>query len=608
MKKPKLVRLIVVLMTLAIGCSLTAYAAETLSTGADVMLVIDDTVSMKRNDPNRIATAALQRFAALVPSDGGTRVGMATYSSKILTEQPIAAVNNSNVDSIRDYADKGLTQDGHYTDLPTALKYAVDKLKGLPAGDNQQAIIAVSDGENDFANDDDRQRSEKNLQEVLAAGIPVHIIAINASNKSSVNSYLQSIADATGGSLNIVKSGDEVANVLDGITNTLFNYEIDQKNHFESEVGADPVDWNFNLQDGVFEANLQLTHSEELDLSLFGPDGMNIPMDEASGIVSYDTPTSDGLLTTIKMLEPMEGQYNLRMLSKGNVQYVLGEIVLNNEIYIEVSLSNEHPNKGDDFTVTAMLMRGGEAYTDLAFSNLSAVVSIDGQETEMAANNRGFSADLQAPADGTYDLLVNVAGHTFNRSSDPIKLTVGSGVTGAGGSNFSQTAKKASLPIWLIIVVFAVIVAIIVAVLVFIKSKKGTSIPTFEYVPLPGTMNIVYNDPNHVISWMLVINPKYNFSKRKPKINLGTALRAVANEQEIPSVFDKITIAGIRFSNELFLEVAGDIGTEETPNPINQQMQINTGMESEFDSFDDDLSTTLHFSNGAYAVLTYTLV
>lgn len=611
MMKSKLIRLMAVIMALAVGFALTANAAESLSTGADVMLVIDDTVSMQRNDPNRIATAALQRFAALVPSDGGTRVGMATYASKILTEQPIEAVDNTNVASLRSYADKGLTQDGHYTDLPTALKYAVDKLQGLPASDNPQAIIAVSDGENDFANDEDRQLSEKNLQEVLAAGIPVHIIAINASGKQSVNDYLQGIADATGGTLNIVKSGDEVANVLDGITNDLFHYEIDQENHFESEVGTDPVDWVFELEDDVFEANLQLTHTDELELSLIGPDGADIPMDEANGIVSYDTPTKDGLLTTIKMLEPAAGQFDLRMVSKGNVQYVLGEIVLNNEIYIEVSLSNDQPQAGEEFTVTAMLMRSGEAYTDLAFGNLSAVVSLDGQETEMTANNRGFSANLKAPADGTYPLVVNVAGHTFNRSSDPIELIVGSGsAAGAGTVGPVQPAnqEESGIPIWLIAVICAVIAVIIIAVIVLLKSRKESSDSGPSSFQLTGSMNVVYNDPKQVVSWMLVVNPGYNYSKKKPRVNLGATLRAAADGQEIPDVFDKITIAGIRFGSELYLEIAGDLGTKDKPDPINQQMQINTGMGSEFDSFDDDLSMTLHFANGAYAVLTYNLI
>ena len=50
---------------LALTCAMPASAEEQEETkvkSIDAMLVVDDTVSMQRNDPNHIASVALQKF------------------------------------------------------------------------------------------------------------------------------------------------------------------------------------------------------------------------------------------------------------------------------------------------------------------------------------------------------------------------------------------------------------------------------------------------------------------------------------------------------------------------------------------------------------------
>ena len=112
-------------------CQVTALAEETKTVALDVVLVVDDTVSMQTNDPNHIATVALQQFAGSIPSVG-SRVGMATYSADLLTQQPVIEVDSpEDAEQLRQYAQNGLTQNGRYTDLPSALKYAVDQLNQL---------------------------------------------------------------------------------------------------------------------------------------------------------------------------------------------------------------------------------------------------------------------------------------------------------------------------------------------------------------------------------------------------------------------------------------------------------------------------------------------
>ena len=178
----KLVCLLCVLAVMLSGVAV--FAAETQSVALDLYLVVDDTVSMQRNDPNQIATVALNKFANDLPREG-SRVGMATYAATILTELPVIEINGEEAKTqLVEYANDGLRQDGHYTDLPSALNYAATQLQQLPASDNLQYIIAVSDGENDFLSDTDRQNSDAALEQVIASGIPCYRIGINNASGS----------------------------------------------------------------------------------------------------------------------------------------------------------------------------------------------------------------------------------------------------------------------------------------------------------------------------------------------------------------------------------------------------------------------------------------
>ena len=246
---------------LALACVMPVSAeeqGETKTTSLDVMLVVDDTVSMQRNDPNHIAALALQRFAERIPGEG-SRIGMATYDDDILTStskltgtgQPMMRVyKQDDKEKLKEYARTGLTQDGRFTDLPSALYFAVEQIQNLAPLDNTPAIIAVSDGENDYISTAAEALSEQKLDKVIESGIPVYLIVIHAGDSTDVRDYMQGIADDTGGKALFVDSGDEIDTFLVDVVDELYDFDT-SANILAKDIGPEPEDWKFSLPEGV---------------------------------------------------------------------------------------------------------------------------------------------------------------------------------------------------------------------------------------------------------------------------------------------------------------------------------------------------------------------
>lgn len=594
------------LILTATGATLVA-AEETKTASLDLMLVVDDTVSMQRNDPNHIATVALQQFADKIPSMG-SRIGMATYDDDIMTSQPMLEVDDAqDNETLKQYAQSGLTQGGHYTDLPKALNYAVDQLQALPESDSPQAIIAVSDGENDFATDVDQAASDAALQKVMDAGIPVYLIAINSGDTSRISAYMDGIANGTGGKAYYVSSGDEIPNILGEITNGLYQYVVDTDNGFDNEVGQTPVDWAFSLEDGIFEANLELTHNGQLEMHLFGTDGNEIPMTEENGIVSYSVQANDSLQTTVKMLEPAAGNYVLTMKSLDEPQHVLGDVILNKEIYVQVDLSETQVAPGQEFSVSASLMRGDVAYTDLAFGNLNAQVTMGDQSVPMTNNAKGFACNLTAPqTEGQYELSVVVQGKTFNRTSDPVVIQVGTGAATAA-SSATQNQDKGGFPFWLL-GILAVVVVVIVLVVLKIKNRSGYK--AAEYIPLQGNLMVAYYKPGHAFVKDSILRPGAYYRKRKPKTSLGEMLSdSIDWNVEVPAAFNNILIAGRMFGKQMVVEITSVPGADDPEEPVNVRLTVDNGMmdEDDMDSFEDIPTASIRFADGSTLEISYTI-
>lgn len=622
---------------MALACTAAASAAETKIPNYDIMLVVDDTGSMRRNDPNSIASVALQRFADSIPMEG-SRIGMATYSEGILSALPMIEIKDqSGKETLKEYAQTGLTRGGAYTDLSTALEYAVSQLRNQPKSDSFQAIIAVSDGENTYANDTARRRSEENLAKVMEVNIPVYLILISAEDSSSVRDYMDNIATGTGGKLFQVDSGDAIDGVLSEIKSDIYN-DVTSPDTIITVVHDEPVEWPFRLADNIFEANVKLTYSDKsLSMQLKDANGREIPMDESNGIIVSHVEDYSGIQTNIKLLEPAAGDYTLVLTSQDAPQTVMGEVIWNYEIYVDVEMSPSQVTEGELVTVTARLMRGDEPYKDLSFTNLTAALTLDGQafdggDGKMDWNDAdgyfqcSFSAPSPSDASLTqedHEVVVTVRGtSTFHRSSAAQLLTVVTAVpstparplpvTPAGPVNpdpsasASQPVSGLVNPLWIVLGVAALLALVLIFVLLARKLGKKTS--GTEYIQLQGTLIVTYYQPGHSFTWEKYVQPGSYYSKRNPRESLGKMLRDQQDFGNVPPYFDTVMVGGVRHADgQQFVEISARLGTPEEPQQFVQTLSVDNGMQQEdIDAFGEPPCVTLHFEDNSEAEITYT--
>lgn len=617
---------------LALACVMPVSAeeqGETKTTSLDVMLVVDDTVSMQRNDPNHIAALALQRFAERIPGEG-SRIGMATYDDDILTStskltgtgQPMMRVyKQDDKEKLKEYARTGLTQDGRFTDLPSALYFAVEQIQNLAPLDNTPAIIAVSDGENDYISTAAEALSEQKLDKVIESGIPVYLIVIHAGDSTDVRDYMQGIADDTGGKALFVDSGDEIDTFLVDVVDELYDFDT-SANILAKDIGPEPEDWKFSLPEGVFEANIELTHKLELDMELFvPPDGTPSPLEGNGGVSVSSMPDRDGLKTIVRLMEPDDGDYVLRLSSPLGKQPVIGEIILNNEIYVEVDLTPNPAKKGDIAEVTASLMRGGKLYKNLEFTNLEASVSVDGGQPETMERDDAasvFRYNLTVPSKkDELKVTVTVRGQkSFLRSSDPVTLVMerSGGLFDRSHGNIGSGvgSSRSSLPVWVIILAVVFLAAIILAVILMILRRRGGGGGFRQYIRLDGTLTVTYLDDARQHVWENYVRLGTHYTKRNPHECLGKLLREQRTYDEIPMYFDKIQVAGLRLSNgQLCLEVVGEFDTPTGPEKVNQRIEISNGFSADDMGgmgFSDGMSSALVvFPDGMQAELRFSL-
>ncbi len=183
---------------LVLGLLLAASAAVAHAAPRDVMLVLDNSGSMRANDPARLSVSAVTDFIRNQSSD--TRVGIVTFADTPTLAKPLTPVLPGERERLLGGLDN-LDFSGQWTETAAAVERALYELRVNGREHAGKAIILMTDGIIDTGNVERDLEKARWLRERLteqARGQGVRIFGI-AFTENADYELLQSVSQATDG-------------------------------------------------------------------------------------------------------------------------------------------------------------------------------------------------------------------------------------------------------------------------------------------------------------------------------------------------------------------------------------------------------------------------
>ena len=132
----------------------------------DVMLVLDNSGSMKKNDPKFLVTEAIKEFIS--QKNENTRVGIIIFDSKVHLKVSLTVASFANRETILSSIEE-INYKGQYTDFPAAIERAIYELKDNGRSESTKSIIFMTDGIVDTGDANRDLEKSRWMREDLAA-------------------------------------------------------------------------------------------------------------------------------------------------------------------------------------------------------------------------------------------------------------------------------------------------------------------------------------------------------------------------------------------------------------------------------------------------------
>jgi pSer/pThr/pTyr-binding forkhead associated (FHA) protein/Mg-chelatase subunit ChlD len=177
----------------------------------DVMLALDNSGSMRHNDPQGLVKQAVTEFASHLPAQ--SQVGIVRFDQRIQVIQPLTKVSDPGFSSILANSLKQIDYSGKWTDIPGGIERGIYTLNHDGRPDALHALVFFTDGIVETGNSAKDMERSKWLRESLAAEAKQKGIRIFGVGFTEDSDYelIQSVAQTTGGEHYRVLKASDVA-------------------------------------------------------------------------------------------------------------------------------------------------------------------------------------------------------------------------------------------------------------------------------------------------------------------------------------------------------------------------------------------------------------
>ena len=457
---------IVLLLSMAIllGMMSTAFAVDVQSEREykplDMVVVLDNSGSMKTSDQNRLALAAVRMLVNMMPA-ADSRVGVIGFNTKPVPLTKDSA-GNATLVPLADFADLKSVRDSvkpdkavyaHDTAIGNALNAAAELLAQQSDDTHDHAIILFTDGVDDFKDDyaktpmlwpalyaETEENETKAVQWARKDGCKVYCLGydylIPGSGAHSMGANgeglvkLQNIAGSTGGKFGVI-------NEVKDMEQMMIDFLANVCNLFYKSVSTLPGDGGeysceFFVTPGIVEANVRIAGGDANAISageihLYDPSGKEVKL-ENSGNVRYDV---DIGAASIKVIMPQSGKWKLTIKGIRGDEIHVGLLEHSRlSLSSEVSFPDGNPENvaysGDELGIRAWLTDGGQDVTDESVYDAVTAAKVilvprsnpDARtETALTLGDKEFTGTVKIPDEAVYDMTIRLEWDTIYREN-----------------------------------------------------------------------------------------------------------------------------------------------------------------------------------------------
>jgi pSer/pThr/pTyr-binding forkhead associated (FHA) protein/Mg-chelatase subunit ChlD len=189
----------------------------------DIVLVLDNSGSMKTNDPQRMTRKVVTDFMGGLSGDA--RIALIIFADRPDLALPLAPVGEAGTKQKAAEVLGQLNYSGQYTNSPAAIERAIYELKNNGRKDAQKLIIFMTDGivdTGDKAGDAEKQRWLKEELADEAKGAEIRIFGI-AFTEQADYALIQILGQKTGGGYYRALKTDDIQGVFSQIRQAILS-------------------------------------------------------------------------------------------------------------------------------------------------------------------------------------------------------------------------------------------------------------------------------------------------------------------------------------------------------------------------------------------------